>query len=517
MAPKDIKKQVKNDDSSSSETIRKFKQNPAIYIGSIVILVLITVVFVGGDFLSGRFRGGGAGGDPTFGYYDKAPITLIPGNTFAQYYEQVMRYYQAQGADVSNYFTTAQIWRQAYEMAVTHTAILQMLKRSNYSVPEKTVDREVAKLPQFQENGRFSPALYNQMSDSSRLTLWRKIQEELLKYTYYNDFMYGLLVPSGEVNFIGKMNSNMRSFEMVSYNIPDNYPESEYQSYAREKTDLFRTIHLSMLSVNSSEREAKKILDSIKKGTITFEDAARAQSQDNYASKGGDTGSRYYYEIENEITVTAVREAVINLRKGELSDCFKVGDNWVIFRIEDEIKPADFNDYSVMDRVRSYLKSFDRGRMEDWAVAKTKEFITDAQNSGFDTAALQWSLNKFSFGPLPLNYAGVDLFTSLESFSDSGIPQQELQSLSRNENFWKIAFSAKLNTPSEPLVQGDNVLVLFPVEETNIDETEKEKFASAYTSYWVNMLAEQSLQSYFMTNPRLDDRFWDTFFKYFSP
>jgi hypothetical protein len=516
MAQKDLKKQVKNDASSSSETSRKFKQNPAIYIGSIIILVLITVVFVGGDFLSGRFRGGGAG-DPTFGYYDKVPVTLIPGNTFAQYYEQVMRYYQAQGADLSNYFTTAQVWRQAYEMAVTHTAILQMLKRSNYFVPEKTVDREVAKLPQFQENGRFSPALYNQMSDSSRLSLWRKIQEELLKDTYYNDFMYGLLTPSGEANFIGKMNSNMRSFEMVSYNILDNYPESEYQSYAREKADLFRTIHLSMISVNSNEREAKKILDSINKGTITFEDAARAQSQDNYASKGGDTGSRYYYEIENEIFGEAARETVINLRKGELSDCIKVGDNWIIFRIEEEIKPADFSDYSVMDRVKSYLKSFDRGRMEDWAIAKIKEFIRDAQNSGFDTAALQWNLKKFNFGPLPLNYAGVDLFTALESFSDSGIPPQDLQSLSRNENFWKIAFSSKLNTPSESLVQGDNVLVLFPVEEINVDENANESIASAYTSYWLNMLAEQSLQPYFMSNPRMDDRFWDTFFKYFTP
>jgi parvulin-like peptidyl-prolyl isomerase len=514
MAPKDKKKQVKNNESSSSEIVRKFKQSPGIYIGSIVILILITVTFVGGDFLSGKF--GGSGGDMTFGYYDKAPVTLIPGNTFAQYYNQVLQYYQAQGADMSNYFTVAQVWRQAYEMAVTHTAILQMLKRSNYSVPEKTVDRQVAQLPQFQENGRFSAALYNQMTDSSRLVLWRQVQEELAKNNYYSDFLYGLMIPSGEADFIGRMNSNMRSFEMVSYSL-DNYPEFEYQSYAQEKAALFRTIHLSMISVNSSEREAKKILDSIKNGVVTFEDAARTQSQDSYASRGGDTGIRYYYEIESEIPNVTDRETIINLRKGELSDCFRIGDSWVIFRVEDEIKPADFDDYSVMDRVKSYLRSFDRGRMEDWTVAQTREFIRDAQDSGFDNAAMQWSLNKYSFGPLPLNYAGVELFTALESFLDSGISQQDLQSLSRNENFWKIAFSTKLNTPSEPLVQGDNVLVFFPVEEINIDETARENIISEYTSYWVYMLAEQSLQSYFVNDPRLDDRFWDTFFKYFMP
>jgi len=513
MALKDKKKQVK-DEFSSSEIIRKFKQNPGIYIGSIVVLVLITVTFVGGDFLSGRYKSGG--GDLTFGYYDKAPVTYIPGNVFAQYYEQVLRYNQAQGVDLSNYFATSQVWRQAYEMAVTHTAILQILKRSNYSVPEKTVDRQVAQLSQFQENGRFSSALYNQMSDTSRLALWRQVQEELAKQTYYNDLLYGLMVPSGEADFIGRMNSRMRSFEMVSFSL-DNYPESEYQSYAREKPDLFRTIHLSMISVNSGEREAKKILDSVKKGAVTFEDAAKAQSQDSYANKGGDTGIRYYYEIQSEISSVTDREAIINLRKGEISDCFKIGDSWVFFRIEDEIKPADFNDDSVMDKVKSYLRSFDRGRMEDWTVAQAKEFIVDAQDSGFDAAALQWSLDKYSFGPLPLNYAGVELFTSLEYFTDSGISQQELQSLSRNENFWKTAFSTKLNTPSEPLVQGNNVLVFLPVEEINIDENAREGIASTYSSYWVNMLAEQSLQPYFMNNPKLDDRFWNTFFQYFAP
>jgi hypothetical protein len=514
MSLKDKKKQIKNDESSSSEIVRKFKQSPGIYIGSVVILVLITVTFVGGDFLSGRYRG--SSGDMTFGYYDKAPVTLIPGNVFAQYYEQVLRYYQSQGADLSNFYTTSQVWRQAYEMAVTHTAILQMMKRSNYSVPEKTVDRQVAQLPQFQENGRFSSALYNQMSDSSRLTLWRQVQDELAKQTYYSDFLYGLMVSSGEADFIGEMNSIMRSFEMVSYSL-DNYPESEYQSYAREKADLFRTVHFSKISVNSSEREAKKILDSIKNGAITFEDAARAQSQDSFASKGGDTGIRYYYEIESEIPNVTDREVIINLRRGEVSDCFNIDGSWVIFRIEDDIKPANFNDYTVMDRVKSYLRNFDRGRMEDWAVAQINEFIRDAQDSGFDNAALQWNLDKYSFGPLSLNYAGVELFTALESFSDSGIPQQDLQSLSRNENFWKIAFSAKLNTPSQPLVQGNNVLVFFPVEEINIDEAAIESVASAYKFYWVNMLAEQSLQPYFINNPRLDDRFWDTFFKYFTP
>ena len=46
-------------DSSSSEIIRKFKASPGLYIGSVVILILVVVTFLGGDLLSGGgFMGG---------------------------------------------------------------------------------------------------------------------------------------------------------------------------------------------------------------------------------------------------------------------------------------------------------------------------------------------------------------------------------------------------------------------------------------------------------------------------
>ena len=169
MAKKDKKTLAKENETNSLGVAQKFKQSPALYIGSVVILVLVVVTFIGGDFLSGR--GPGGGGDLTFGYYDRAPISYIPGNMLAQYQEQAVRFYQSQGLDINNFSIGAQIWRQAFELAVAHTAILQMMKRSNYSVPERTVDRQVAQLPQFQVNGRFSSALYNQLSDSARVSI----------------------------------------------------------------------------------------------------------------------------------------------------------------------------------------------------------------------------------------------------------------------------------------------------------------------------------------------------------
>lgn len=500
-------------ESASSAIMKKFRQSPVLYVGSVVILVLVVVTFLGGDLLSGGV--GRNVGDLTFGYYDNVPISWVPGNMFSQYYENAVRFYQSQGLSLDNFQVAAQIWRQAYEAAVVHTAILQVVNRSNYKVPDRTVDRNVAQLPQFQENGRFSSTLYRQMPEASRMNLWRQTQEELAKIMFFRDF-FGLLIPNGEVEFIANMATPMRSFEMVAFRV-DAYPESEYLSFAHDNPELFNTIHLSRITVGT-EREARRIHDSIVNGTTTFEEAARSQSQDGFADRGGDVGIRYVFELDHEIPSSAARQVVFGLGTGDLSDVINIGGDWAIFRVESELTQSDFDDPTVMDRVRAYIRSFQRGRMEDWAIDQSIDFIAEANNVGFDNAARWQNLDRGNFGPLPINFGGIDLFTSLESFSNSfsdlGVNAQDV---SANENFWRIAFSTEINTPSEPMVQGNNVLVFFPIEQIDTDESFIENIAAMYENHYLNSITEQSLQFYFLSNERMDDFFWETYFRYFMP
>jgi len=507
MAQKEKKTPVKDKDSSGAA--RKFKQNPWIYIGSVFILVLVTVTFVGGDLVG---RAANKTGDLTFGYYDNVPITWLPGNMFAQYREQAAWYYQSQGADVNDFRTYAQTWRTAFEEMVKHTAILQIMKRSNYAVPEKAVDRAVAQRPEFQENGRFSKALYQRMSDSNRLAIWRQTQDKLAEIMFNND-VNGLLMPSGEPEFIAAMSAVQRRFQMVYFKV-DDYPEMEYLSYARENEELFNSIHLSKITI-SSEREAKKVLNSIKDGTTTFEDAARSQSQDSYADRGGDMGRRFSVDLNAEIPNPSDREAIFGLRVGELSDVIVSGEEWAFFRVEDELTLADFDDSSVMEKVRSYVRDNERGRMEDWALAQARDFSVDVEESGLDNAARWRYLSIHSFGPIPINYGGVDLFDTLESNTISDFNLDYKGNLSANEDFWKIAFSTEINKPSQPLVQGDNVLVFIPVEQIDSDETLMQNIASMYKSYWLSYITEQSLSPYFLKNGKAVDNFWEVYFKYF--
>jgi len=513
MAKKDKKAHVSEKDSGFSEIMGKFKANPALYIGSVIILVLVVVTFVGGDFLSGGRRYVQKGGDLTFGYYDNVPISWVAGNKLSQYYEQLVRRYRDQ-VDLNNFQIAMSLWSQAFEAAAVNIAILQEMKRSDYEPPEKVVDKEVAKLPQFQdEKGNFSIFLYRQMSESGRLSLWRQIRDELTAIQFYND-TFGLLIPDGEKEFIAKMASDMRSFEMVYFSV-DDFPESEYLRYAQENPDLFKSIHLSKITVKSGERAAKKILESIKDGTTTFEDAARSQSQDNYADRGGDMGVQYVYDIEREIADVVIRNDIFNLGKGELSAVVNLDEKWVFFRVEDELKPADFDDNAVMDRVRSYMRNYERGRMEDWAIARADEFIDDAKKDGFNLTASRKNKERSNIGPLPVNYGNVQLFTSLSEFNISALNSQELSDLSKNTNFWKTVFSTPLNTPSAPLVHGSKVLVFFPDIQIEINKEKADEISSMYSGYWLNSITEQSLQPFFMNSPRMKNNFWETYSKFF--
>jgi len=511
---------IKEKDSAEAEIIKKFKQNPGVYIGSVVVLVLVVVTFVGGDFLSGGRRYAGKSTDLTFGYYDKIPISWVPGNELSQYYETTVNYARAQGFnpndpdDPRTPYINYSIWKQAYDRTVRHVAIIDMLKRSGYTVSEKAVNKVILQSPQFQDNGRFSLALYNRIPESSRTAFWKKTQDDIAMNVFFSDYI-SLLIPEAEAKFIANMSSPVRSFDFVSFNV-DDYPESEFFAYGKENIKLFGTIQLSRITISGSEREAKKILASVKDGTTTFEDAAKAQSKDTYADRGGDMGVRYCYEIDGEITASEDREAIYKLGKGELSNVVSTGEGWAFFRVEEALIEADLTDWATMNAVRAYVKNSERGRMEDWAVEQANKFISEAKVSGYANAARSGNLSRNSFGPVPLNYGSVDLFTMLDSLTVNGLSADDLKALSQNEKFWRISFTTPVNTPAEPLVQGSNVFVFVATEEKEADETSLNDIATNYKTQYLQYAFDRSLQDYFMNDGKLTDHFNDIYYKYLA-
>jgi hypothetical protein len=493
----------KTPEKTDSEMLRRFKSNPFIFIGTFVVLVIVVIAFVLVPAIVPNY-GGGRMGDLTFGYYDKVPISYVPGNYFAQYYALAANSRQNDSGDYfsSNY----QAWRESFEAAAIHTAILQEMKKAGYKAPTKVVDREVAKL--FQENGRFSSALYRQVDDNRRLALWRQEQENITKRHFIYD-VSGLLRPTAEAKFIGNMAALERTFEMVFFPI-DAYPDEEYEAYAREHSDLFRSVRLSSITVNSSRREAERILASVMNRETTFEDAARAYSTDTYADRGGDMGIKMAHELVFDIPDDTEREKAIALARDEYSDIITTPNGWSFFRGEEAVQEADIYDAVVLEKVRSYMRNFERGRMEDWAFEQADDFITLAGEVGFEDALYEKRLERRSFGPIPINYGNFDLFAALPAQS-----VVELSGAASNEYFWRTAFSTPINTFSQPVVQGSNILVLFPTAETEADESGIEGITSTFSTYWLDIITEQSIPQYFFSSSKMQDNFFDIYLRYF--
>jgi len=504
MASRDKKQSDKRDESVKSEIVHRLKTHPFLFIGTVVVLVIVIVAFVFVPAMVPNYRYGGE--ELIFGYYNKVPIKYVPNNYFYQYQQNLTRQSQQPATDDPSYiYAVGQIWGQAYEATVIHMGILDEMKQAGYVVPESVVDREVAMLPHFQENGRFSSTKFRAMDNNSRMNLWRQVQESL-STEYYTSDLWSLRTAENEPSFISSMASPRRSFDLVFFPM-SSYPDSEVESYAEANAGLFRITHLSKITNYSSEREAQQILDAVKNGILTFEEAARTSSQDEYSEIGGDLGIRMAYELIYEIGNEQIRESIINLPRGSVSDLVSLSSGWAFFRVEEATRQADISDQSQKDKIRNYIMGYNRGHMEDWLESEAKKFTALVKEIGFDEAAAGANLNKQSLGPIPVNYGDSALFGSL---SASGI--SELAGASSNQFFWRQAFSTPLNSPSEPIFVGNNVVILFPLEESIADDSTTE-LIEAYYPNWVGYGMDQVFRSYFMNNEKLDDRFSETFWR----
>jgi hypothetical protein len=507
MTSRGKKRPAGDEDSTKAELARRFKSNPLVFIGTIIVLIIVIIAFV---LVPAIVPEAGMGGDLTFGYYDKVPISYAAGSYFARVQKNLEDDQRSAMTGQNSVETYREIWQSAFGMTVIHTAILQEMKNAGYTAPAKAVDRTVAQLPMFQENGRFSSSKYQAYDRNDRLILLGQVREEITKNHYLDDII-NLQIPSRETAFISQMLSPQRTFDMAVFSI-NSYPDSEMLSWVEENPVLFQSAHLSKITINTSEKNARKVLESIRAGTATFEEAAGSQSQDVYAERGGDMGIKLAYELNVEVPGEEDRAKLLALKKGDLSDVIALNSGWAFFRAEADASPADTEDPVVREKIRSYMRTFDRSRMEEWALARAEEFITLVQDRGFDGAIIEQSLEKRHFGPLPVNYGATDLFPGLSSFSVS-----EIEYASWDEDFWKLAFSTPLRTPSKPHIQGSNVLVLFPLEESGAEESSAQAVESMLSAYWINYHAERTLNTAFLESDKLENNFEKTYARLFQP
>jgi hypothetical protein len=518
MASKSRKKEPES--SGFSEIINRLKTHPFLFGGTIVVLAIVIVAFVFVPALP-NIGGGQNQKDLIFGYYNGIPISYVYGNYFQRTLDEIANSWQFQiNSDYSlNSNTAYQVWYQAFVRTMVHTAMMDEMKNAGYLAPAQKVDRLVAELPDFQEEGRFSIVRYRSFDKNRLLSIWQRAEENYITGKYINS-LANLKVSSAEKAFIGSMASLERSFEMVSFPRTA-FPDSELSAFAAANPDLFKIIHLSRITT-VNEKEARQVLDSIQSGRSTFEDAARNQSTDTNKDRGGDMGLFMAYEV-TEISEETDRNTVLSLKRSEISPVVKVPNGWGFFRAEEAPYVPDLSLPENLGKVRTYMDRFEGGRIENWLVARAEELLAQAQEQKLslsayiatlsDEFALQ--LSSITLGPVNLNYGnmggsneemGIRLFPHTLDVSEN----PELQDAVSNENFWRTAFSIPLNTPSAPFTLGNSIVILTATEEIISDEANS-YIADFYTTGWIYNTLQMDLNSFFLESPKLENHFMDVF------
>jgi hypothetical protein len=358
---------------------------------------------------------------------------------------------------------------------------------------------------------------YNSTPAATRLSIRNSIREDMLIQNYYNDLMSAS--PSTvEIEFVASMAKPQRSIQYVNISYAD-FPVEETLEWAKSHESLFRTIGLSRITISTSEKDAKKVLSQIKENSLSFEDAAKSHSKDVYADKGGDMGTKTFYDLKGEFLDEKDAENLMSLKKGEISPVYKqTGNTWAFYRINSEAKAPDFSNQSVLDEVKSYIFDREKSVLESWALAKANEFKAEVMNESFESAAKKVGLQVKPAGPFILNYGNPGFYFYGQQVSLFQEPYRSLDTdlvgAVENETFLTTLFSTPKDAVSEPVLLDASVVVMKVTEDREASDQETSYTKFSYP-YFFQTAMENHIRNSILTSDKFKDNFNATFAKLF--
>jgi len=484
------------------------KKDPAnkrtgLYIGSVIVFILATITFIGAPAIGGSM-GAGTSARLQFGSYRGRPIEYAQGNFFERQLRAIAEQQnQAGSEDLESQLYW--IWRQAFESAAVHTAIMYYAEHGGMDVSDDRVDTELAQYPDFLENGRFSTERYQAMPAAERFSLRAYIEEILLHQQFLEDKIGDDRHSSAEVAFLQDMARNERRFSFVSFEF-DDFPEEQVLSYAEANTDLFRRINLSSITINTGRSDAEEVHRQAVEGVSSFEELARTHSADIFSEQGGEMGWEYYYDLEPDFENIAQLDEVFALRAGEISPVLQTRTGYVFYRINEPVRAPEFENQTTILVVRDYMDTFARGQIEDYAYDRAEAFAMAAEDIGFSAAAEQTGVSVERTEFFPLNYQGVP-FMELPRAAEGA----DLDNAANLESFFRTAFSLGEDETSSPLVLGNKVMVLNLNDERSASANTLNTIEMFFGNYLQNF-QQQDLQRTLMSPEYLEDNFNEVFF-----
>ncbi|MBN1242371.1 MAG: SurA N-terminal domain-containing protein [Spirochaetales bacterium] len=487
--------------------------SPLVYYGTIVILVITVIAFVVVPSFSGTDSG--AGKRLVFGSYAGRPIAYESGSYFARQVQTVNAEKQEtvsqEEAGSINY--VYDVWLTAFQRTAYRFALVDAAERAGVVVSDDAVNSRLIADPSFQVDGRFSRERFDKVTKFEKNRMIENLREDLLIERYLGDLL-ALESNPEELAHVKLSATPRRSIEYVAVGL-DEYPASERAAWASRNADLFRSVSVSRITVQSSARDAEALRDRIAGGKVAFDEAARESSIDQYATSGGKVGSRTFHEIRSELAAESDAESLFSLARDELSAVLKTNqDSWVIYRVNEPSSPADLSDPDTLDAVGAYMKAWEKGVIEDWAASRAASFAVAAAED-VDAAIAEFGLAFKPAGPFPLNLAS--------GTNDSGFPliggidtyvAPELAGADSDRAFLKAVFSQEPGKLSSAFVL-DNHAVVFRVTDLGDAEADSLSILDYYLPYYAGNIEQNAVAEKLLDDERFKNDFDEVFFRVF--
>jgi hypothetical protein len=377
-------------------------------------------------------------------------------------------------------------------------------------ISEQKIDKTLTEYGPYVRNGKFDPELYQETSNAERFQNREMFRHNLLHDRWMQDHQS---IPDSAVEqeFIVGMASPERKFRYTAFAL-DEYPAEEVRSYAQENIGQFREINLSRINLRMDEGEAQQIYRQLQEESARFEELARNYSSGSFAEKGGDMGWVPFHELAGDFEDNTIAETIFALDEGETSELIETSFGFAIYRCDEAARDPELDAPDTIEEIRSYLIRNEKGRVEDYFIARAEELAGLARENGSLQAALdQFDVPLYETDYFPINYGNAMFLKPIRS---AGGEQGPLSRASSNQRILTDLFSLEANQFSEPLIMGNSVLVAELADERPAQEQMTQRLNSYY-SYITRSYMQRDVQRVFLQSDKLEDNFMQTFSRYF--
>jgi parvulin-like peptidyl-prolyl isomerase len=443
------------------------KKVSSLTIPSVILigLVLIGLVWWG--------RSSNASGvSVTFGSYDGRPIVWSPGNYFARLVAELKEAPNYLGQKLDD--ETAVRYLLPY--MIFHTAAMVEAEKNGLTVSDAEVEEYIKMSGELDR--------YNKAEATERHDLFQVFKEQLIELkllqgliqTYENQALQ---------NDAAGMGTPEKKFRYVQWKY-DDYPMQEIAKFAAENKDLFRSIKLSRI-VAKTESEAKDAYNKITSHQSTFDDIAKE------SKAGSDTPSeldwQFYYDLQSTLGSKEAADKIFALKQGEISDVLTFGNQWFIYRCDQEAKPADLSAPDTITKIKSYILQYQKGRVESFFETEANQFLKNAQSGGLTAAAAGARLKTYETGYFPINYSSLPFLKEIPDMKD---PTTSIADAQSESVFFKEAFALKKGALSKPILLRDLVVICELVDERTPTQADLDKIKTTFKT-----LENRDLQNFY--------------------